>query len=58
MYSVFQSQSTKQLKPQDIIKFSWEKESDIIEINKELYNPDNAIDILNKINQNGKKTTI
>ena len=37
-YSIFQSQSTKKIKPTDIITFSWEEKPENIEVSKEDYN--------------------
>lgn len=49
MYSTFQSQSTKQLKPEDIIKFSWEVEDNIQETIENLIDKDDAIGLINKL---------
>ena len=55
MYSIFQSQSAKELKPQDIIKFSWDEET-VVEVDKSKYiTKDDALEVIKKIN-NGKKT--
>lgn len=55
MYSIFQSQSAKKLKPEDIIKFSWDEET-VVEVDKSKYiTKDDALEIIKKIN-NGKKT--
>ena len=55
MYSIFQSQSTKKLKPQDIIKFSWDEET-VVEVDESKYmTKDDALEIIKRIN-NGKET--
>ena len=54
MYSIFQSQSAKELKPQDIIKFFWDEET-VVEVDKSKYiTKDDALEVIKKIN-NGKK---
>lgn len=54
MYSIFQSQSTKKLKPQDIIKFSWDEET-VVEVDKNKYlTKDDALEVIKKIKY-GKK---
>lgn len=53
MYSIFQSQSSKKIKPEDIIKFSWDEKE--VEIDKNKYiTKDDALEVIKKIN-NGKK---
>jgi len=54
MYSIFQSQSSKKIKPEDIIKFSWDEKE--VEIDKNKYiTKDDALEIIKRIN-NGKET--
>ena len=55
MYSIFQSQSPKKLKPQDIIKFSWDEET-VVEVDESKYiTKDDALEIIKRI-KNGKET--
>ena len=55
MYSIFQSQSTKKLKPQDIIKFSWDEET-VVEVDKNKYlTKDDALEVIKKIKYGKEK---
>lgn len=49
MYSIFQSQSTKEIKPSDIMKFEWDNENPEENKYKALLSKDDATIIMNRV---------